>query len=62
MKSFLSTALTVVFIVNTVKKLFYRFVNEVTWVTIFIQNTFQKIYLIMEFHKIRAQTETSEQQ
>ena len=40
----------------------YTFVDEVTWVTIFTQNTFQYIYFMIEFHKIQTQIGVLEQQ
>ena len=43
------------------KKIFYTLFSKVTWVTIFIQDTFQYIYFMMEFYKIRTQIAASEQ-
>ena len=58
-KSFLGTVFTTTFCVNNLPK---SFVNEVTWVTFFMQDSFHYIYFVMEFHKIRTQIEASKQQ
>ena len=61
-KSFLGTVLKQLSALILCLKIFYTFVNKVTWVTISIQDTFQYIYFMTEFHKIRTQIEASEQQ
>ena len=52
-KSFLGTEVTIIFDTYTLQEFFHTFVNKVTWITIFMQNTFKYIFFMMEFHKIR---------
>ena len=39
-ESFLGTKVTTIFDTYTLQEFFHTFVNKVTWITIFMQNTF----------------------